>query len=242
MFVTGPTGGKLVRDGIPEIIRADGAEPVIRTAGDAEIDSLLLAKLLEEVEEYADSREVEELADVVEVCFAAAARHGVSVESFRGLPATSVIGGVASSGGWVVREPATSNRARPELTVRSAINRPGEPGADQASPDMPGRFTATLCSLPGLPADVEDPGSQPLAPTPLRWLSWSEAWNGIALRARPSFACLKVRSGVVWSCSTAPQMVVPASPCSTRSPRYWRRWGSPCSVTSAVQSSAVTRR
>ena len=85
MFVTEPTGGKLVRDGIPEIIRADGAEPVIRTAGDAEIDSLLLAKLVEEVEEYADSREVEELADVVEVCFAAAARQGVSVEQLLAL-------------------------------------------------------------------------------------------------------------------------------------------------------------
>ncbi len=85
MFVTQPTGGKLVRDRIPEIIRADGAEPVIRTAGDAEIDSLLLAKLVEEVEEYADCREVEELADVVEVCFAAAARQGVSVEQLLAL-------------------------------------------------------------------------------------------------------------------------------------------------------------
>ncbi|UNX54236.1 nucleoside triphosphate pyrophosphohydrolase [Georgenia sp. TF02-10] len=85
MGMTEPDGGKLVRDRIPEIIRADGAVPVIRTAGDAEIDGLLLAKLVEEVEEYADSREVEELADVVEVCFAAAARQGVSVEELLAL-------------------------------------------------------------------------------------------------------------------------------------------------------------
>jgi predicted house-cleaning noncanonical NTP pyrophosphatase (MazG superfamily)/NTP pyrophosphatase (non-canonical NTP hydrolase) len=68
---------KLVRDRIPEIIRADGAEPVIRTAGPAEYASRLRDKLGEEVAEFLVSDgDPAELADILEVVYALAAIGG----------------------------------------------------------------------------------------------------------------------------------------------------------------------
>lgn len=65
--------GKLVRDGIPEIIRAKGLEPVIHTAGQAEYAERLLDKLQEEVAEFLESdSDLEELADILEVIYALA--------------------------------------------------------------------------------------------------------------------------------------------------------------------------
>lgn len=72
--------GKLVRDLIPDIIRQDNLTPIIEQAPPAEFEERLVAKLREEVEEFAASGEVEELVDVMEVCFAAAARLGVTPE------------------------------------------------------------------------------------------------------------------------------------------------------------------
>lgn len=72
--------GKLVRDLIPDIIRQDNLTPIIEQAPPAEFEERLVAKLREEVEEFAASGEVEELVDVMEVCFAAAARRGVTPE------------------------------------------------------------------------------------------------------------------------------------------------------------------
>ncbi|WP_372412290.1 hypothetical protein [Streptomyces luteireticuli] len=72
--------GKLVRDGIPEIIRRDGAEPVTYTAGPEEFRARLRAKLGEEVEEFLSANEAsapEELADVLEVVRTLAADLGV---------------------------------------------------------------------------------------------------------------------------------------------------------------------
>lgn len=86
--VSEASGGKLVRDRIPDIIRSGGGDPHLETApADALVD-LLIAKLHEEVEEYADSREVEELADIIEVCFAAAAHAGISRGELLGLADT----------------------------------------------------------------------------------------------------------------------------------------------------------
>ncbi|MDH6484444.1 nucleoside triphosphate pyrophosphohydrolase [Streptomyces sp. SAI-127] len=63
--------GKLVRDGIPEIIRASGAQPVLYTAGPAEYSARLRDKLREEVDEFLaaenSQQALEELADVLEV-------------------------------------------------------------------------------------------------------------------------------------------------------------------------------
>lgn len=71
---------KLVRDGIPQIIREDGAEPVIYTAGPEEYRSMLRDKLGEEVAEFLAADEEtapEELADVLEVVRALAAELGI---------------------------------------------------------------------------------------------------------------------------------------------------------------------
>ena len=61
---------KLVRDGIPEIIRKKGAIPVTRIASDREYWEKLKEKLQEEEEEVGEfmkSESEEELADILEV-------------------------------------------------------------------------------------------------------------------------------------------------------------------------------
>ena len=78
---------KLVRDRIPEIIRADGLEPVIHVAAPEEYAAALRDKLREEVAEFLDahaagdsSASLEELADVVEVVRALVAEIGFDPE------------------------------------------------------------------------------------------------------------------------------------------------------------------
>lgn len=61
------THNKLVRDRIPEIIRARGAVCETRVLTDAEYGEALRAKLTEEVEEYLESGDLEELTDILEV-------------------------------------------------------------------------------------------------------------------------------------------------------------------------------
>ena len=61
---------KLVRDNIEEIMISKGAKPVTRTLSDEEYLIELNKKLLEEVNEYLESGEVEELADIKEVFLA----------------------------------------------------------------------------------------------------------------------------------------------------------------------------
>ncbi|WP_232688249.1 nucleoside triphosphate pyrophosphohydrolase [Halobacterium zhouii] len=68
---------KLVRDRIPEVVREDGETPVVREVSGEEYRDYLAAKLVEEAEEYAESRDVDELADVLEVVDAIAATHDV---------------------------------------------------------------------------------------------------------------------------------------------------------------------
>jgi predicted house-cleaning noncanonical NTP pyrophosphatase (MazG superfamily) len=75
--------GKLVRDRIPEIIRAHGGSPVVREAAAREYRELLHKKLLEEVQEVLaadDGSVAEELADVLEVVAALAEDLGVNLE------------------------------------------------------------------------------------------------------------------------------------------------------------------
>ncbi|GAA4615076.1 hypothetical protein GCM10023195_66190 [Actinoallomurus liliacearum] len=71
---------KLVRDRVPDLIRADGRDPDVRTAGDGEYLMLLRGKLYEEIGEFAASGDVAELADVLEVVYALAAARGVDAE------------------------------------------------------------------------------------------------------------------------------------------------------------------
>ena len=68
---------KLVRDRIPEIIESSGKRAVTRVAGDTEYLDYLRRKLLEEVDEYITSGNVEELADILEVVSALGRQVGV---------------------------------------------------------------------------------------------------------------------------------------------------------------------
>lgn len=69
---------KLVRDRIPETIRKDGETPVTRRVSGDEYRDLLVEKLYEEVGEFEDGGEIEELADVLEVVHALREFEGVS--------------------------------------------------------------------------------------------------------------------------------------------------------------------
>ncbi|MBQ7011226.1 MAG: nucleoside triphosphate pyrophosphohydrolase [Clostridia bacterium] len=71
---------KLVRDKIPDIIKAKGETPVTRILDDSEYRLRLEAKLTEEVAEYLESKELEELADILEVLYALAEAAGHSKE------------------------------------------------------------------------------------------------------------------------------------------------------------------
>jgi predicted house-cleaning noncanonical NTP pyrophosphatase (MazG superfamily) len=70
---------KLVRDGIPARIKADGLRPVTHLElDDSRFRLALLAKLQEEVAEFLQSEEPEELADILEVVYAIAELRGVN--------------------------------------------------------------------------------------------------------------------------------------------------------------------
>ena len=58
---------KLVRDEIPRIARENGDDPEVHVADGAEYEQRLREKLVEEAEEFAESGDPEELADVLEV-------------------------------------------------------------------------------------------------------------------------------------------------------------------------------
>ena len=72
------THNKLVRDKIPEIIRMDGKTCSLRVLRPSEMLDALRAKLREEVDEYMDTDDPEELADILEVVYASAECLGVS--------------------------------------------------------------------------------------------------------------------------------------------------------------------
>ncbi|NLN06865.1 MAG: nucleoside triphosphate pyrophosphohydrolase [Firmicutes bacterium] len=78
---------KLVRDGIPELIRRAGKTPVCRIAAEEEFGKLLQEKLYEEVREFVASGEVEELADILEVVAALAERKGVGLQELLAMAA-----------------------------------------------------------------------------------------------------------------------------------------------------------
>lgn len=61
------TYNKLVRDKIPEIIERNGEKCKIRVLADDEYLKELNKKIKEEVKEYLESGEIEELADIEEV-------------------------------------------------------------------------------------------------------------------------------------------------------------------------------
>ena len=71
---------KLVRDHIPEIIKAAGKTCVCETLSDEEYLRLLDTKLNEELAEYQESKSLEELADLLEVMQAVVKARGWTLE------------------------------------------------------------------------------------------------------------------------------------------------------------------
>ena len=71
---------KLVRDRIPQIIKDQGVIPVVLILEEAEYTQCLEAKLDEEVGEFHREKNMEELADILEVVFALAENLGFGRE------------------------------------------------------------------------------------------------------------------------------------------------------------------
>lgn len=78
---------KLVRDKIPEIIEADGKTCKTRILSEEEYIASLEAKLNEEVAEYQTDKNLEEMADVLEVLQAICIARGYSLEELEALRA-----------------------------------------------------------------------------------------------------------------------------------------------------------
>ena len=71
---------KLVRDRIPEIIEGKGKTCITETLSDEMYLEMIDKKLDEELLEYHTDKNIEELADLVEVIYAAAKARGYTLE------------------------------------------------------------------------------------------------------------------------------------------------------------------
>ena len=60
---------KVIRDKIPEIIAESGKKYTLKQLDDASFLAEIEKKLIEEVNEYTESKDVEELADLLEVIY-----------------------------------------------------------------------------------------------------------------------------------------------------------------------------
>ncbi|WP_183279801.1 nucleoside triphosphate pyrophosphohydrolase [Clostridium fungisolvens] len=78
---------KLVRDYIPEIIMKSGKNCIVSKANNEEKFSKLKNKLTEEVQEFMEAENLEELADVMEVLFALANSLGYSEDDLMSMRA-----------------------------------------------------------------------------------------------------------------------------------------------------------
>ncbi len=79
--------GKLVRDRIPEIIRAAGRAPQVQVLDPEAYRAALARKLQEEVDEFLHSGQAEELADILEVVYALAQAQGMTPSQLEALRA-----------------------------------------------------------------------------------------------------------------------------------------------------------
>lgn len=76
---------KLVRDKIPQIIESTGKNAKFSILDDEKYKQMLDKKLYEELEEYAEERDINELADLVEVIYAIVEQQGYSVDEFENI-------------------------------------------------------------------------------------------------------------------------------------------------------------
>lgn len=71
---------KLVRDKIPDIIEADGKTCKVEVLSENDYLEMVDAKLDEELAEYHKDKSIEELADLLEVIYAATEARGYSLD------------------------------------------------------------------------------------------------------------------------------------------------------------------
>lgn len=76
---------KLVRDKIPEIIAKDNRKPITTILNNKDYLIELNRKIQEEVQEYLESNNIEELADIVEVIYGILDAKNVSIEEFENI-------------------------------------------------------------------------------------------------------------------------------------------------------------
>ena len=69
---------KVIRDKIPEIIADSGKKYTLKQLDDASFLAEIEKKLIEEVNEYSESKDVEELADLLEVIYRISELRGVN--------------------------------------------------------------------------------------------------------------------------------------------------------------------
>ncbi len=128
--------GKLVRDRIPELITNSGGQPQTREARGEEYPALLRLKLLEEVQEFLDSDNAEELVDVIEVVHALARHKGVEPERLEELRAAKE----REKGGFLTR---TVLMTTPEEAVE-----PEEDGVPPAVSPAPETNAGAVAAAP----------------------------------------------------------------------------------------------
>jgi len=73
---------KLVRDRIPEIIRNNNEKPIVKELNNEDYLKELNIKLKEELQEYLEDNNIEELADIVEVIYGILNAKNISLEEF----------------------------------------------------------------------------------------------------------------------------------------------------------------
>lgn len=73
---------KLIRDRIPEIIEQHGKKAIVEKLNESDYINFLKAKLEEELEEFKNSEDIEEIADIIEVLYAIIDFKGVSIKDF----------------------------------------------------------------------------------------------------------------------------------------------------------------
>ena len=78
---------KLVRDKIPEIIKASGKAPVTHILSEEDYITALETTLNEEVVEYQTDKNLEEMADVLEVLQAICVARGYSLDDLEAMRA-----------------------------------------------------------------------------------------------------------------------------------------------------------
>jgi predicted house-cleaning noncanonical NTP pyrophosphatase (MazG superfamily) len=67
---------KLVRNGMPQIVKANGDSMAFGIANDESLEKYIRSKILEEAVEYHESGSLEELADLYTIVLEASQKHG----------------------------------------------------------------------------------------------------------------------------------------------------------------------